>query len=53
MSALVDARLAIDQGWSTVTERSYRSVVRTCVVPALAIAGGAVTANPAETPALG
>ncbi|MCW2635791.1 MAG: Integrase [Blastococcus sp.] len=34
VSALVDAWLAADHGWSTGTERTYRSVVRTCVVPA-------------------
>jgi integrase len=34
VSALVDAWLAADHGWSIGTERTYRSVVRTCVVPA-------------------
>src|SRR3954447_11647256 len=34
MTALVDAWLAADHGWSTGTERTYRSVVRTQVRPA-------------------
>ena len=35
MSALADAWLAADHGWSTGTERTYRSAVRAQVVPAL------------------
>lgn len=34
MSALVEAWLAADHGWSIGTERTYRSVVRTSVLPA-------------------
>ncbi|GAA4740572.1 site-specific integrase [Modestobacter marinus] len=34
VSALVEAWLAADHGWSTGTERTYRSVIRTSVLPA-------------------
>jgi len=34
VSALVEAWLATDHGWSTGTERTYRSVVRTSLLPA-------------------
>src|SRR3954454_19296114 len=35
VSALADAWLAADHGWSTGTERTYRSTVRAQVVPAV------------------
>ncbi|MFC7571567.1 hypothetical protein ACFQX8_03345 [Klenkia terrae] len=35
VTALVDAWLATDHGWSTGTERTYRSIIRTSVLPAL------------------
>src|SRR4051794_11944584 len=35
VSALADAWLAADHGWSTGTERTYRSTVRAQVIPAL------------------
>jgi hypothetical protein len=34
MTALVEAWLAVDHGWSTGTERTYQSVVKTQVKPA-------------------
>src|SRR3954453_1151244 len=34
VSALVEAWLAADHGWSTGTERTYRSVIHTSVLPA-------------------
>ncbi|WP_222193292.1 site-specific integrase [Modestobacter italicus] len=34
VSALIEAWLAADHGWSTGTERTYRSVIRTSVLPA-------------------
>src|SRR3954451_9815896 len=34
VSVLIEAWLAADHGWSTGTERTYRSVIRTSVLPA-------------------